>query len=242
MKYLLSYARLNARSSLEAARMVHGFADPYEDNYASVLRFRENILLYELEKGSGFISGHYAFSNRAYEQHKEKYTFITVLRDPVAMFLSNFFFNSHKADDSPWKIRLPLDEYVETEEAKAVGHGYVTILGGVREGGEYPSKETVDHARANLRKFGVCGVIEDTKGIEHQLEKNCDIRISIGRKNRSPVRKTDRDRVVTEKIREKIRQVMQPDLILYEDAVQISRERSMGSGVPAFEKSSTAIA
>ncbi len=227
-KYLVSYSRLNARASLEAARAVYGFEDPFDDGYASVFRFRENILLYELEKGSGFISGHYAFSERAYQMHSDRYRFITVLRDPVAMFLSNYFFNSSKENDSPWKIRLPLDEYVETQKAKDLGHGYVTILGGVREDGRYDSDEALERARENLRKFAVCGVIEDTPGFERQLEDKCGIRIKIGMKNKSPVRKSERDKIVTEEIREKVRKAVARDLVLYEDARKISEAYSAG--------------
>lgn len=222
-KYLISYSRLNARASLESARTVYGFDDPFQDGYEGVLRFRESLLLYELEKGSGFVSGHYAFSERAYAKHHPHYKFMTLLRDPVARFLSSYFFNSRKAEDSPWKIRETLEEYVAGNDGKRLGQDYVRFLGGVRDDGRYDSDEALENARKNLQKFDVCGVIEDTPDLVRQLAQQCGLKVNIGKRNKSPVSKKERDRMVTEEIRKRIEEICQRDLILYRDAVARSQ-------------------
>ncbi len=225
-KYLISYSRLNARASLDAARIIHGFDDPFADDYAAVLRFREELLLYELEKGQGFVSGHYAFSERAYNRHRERYLFMTVLRDPVSRFLSSYFFNSRKDDDSPWKIQDSLDAYVRSPEGRRLGVDYVRFLGGVREDGCYSSDEAFDRARENLRKFSICGVIEDTANLARQLEIQAGLKIAIGQRNRSPVSRQEREKLVTPEIREEILRICARDRVLYDDAVALSRAKA----------------
>lgn len=227
-KYLITYSRLNARASLESARIACGFDDPFADDYEAVLRFRENLLLYELEKGCGFVSGHYAFSNRAYTRHHPRYKFMTLLRDPVARFLSSYFFNSRKAEDSPWKIQESLEEYIDSDHGKRLGQDYVRFLGGVRSDGRYDSDEALVQARANLRKFDLVGVIEDTESLGRQLEKKCGLKIRIGKKNKSPVSKRDRESLVTPEIRRAIENICARDQILYKEALEISR-----NGAPA---------
>ena len=228
-KYLISYSRLNARASLESARISEGFEDPFADDYEAVLRFREKLLLYELEKGHGFVSGHYAFSEKAYARHRSRYQFMTILRDPVARFLSSYFFNSSKTDDSPWKICVGLEDYVQSAEGRRLGCDYVRLLGGLREDRSYDSEEAIRNARSNLQKFDICGVIEETDNLVRQLRERCGLKVKIGRKNKSPVSAGERKRVVTDEIRSEIERICAPDLILYKDALARSAYRASES-------------
>jgi len=228
-KYLISYSRLNARASLESARISEGFEDPFADDYEAVLRFREKLLLYELEKGHGFVSGHYAFSEKAYARHRSRYQFMTILRDPVARFLSSYFFNSSKTADSPWKIRVGLEDYVQSAEGRRLGCDYVRLLGGLREDRSYDSEEAIRNARSNLQKFDICGVIEETDHLVRQLRERCGLKVKIGRKNKSPVSAGERKRVVTDEIRSEIERICAPDLILYKDALARSAYRASES-------------
>src|SRR5690606_15155360 len=99
------------------------------------------------------------------------------------------------------------------------------LLGGVREDGRYESDEALEQARSNLRKFDICGVIEDSDGIVRQLENTCRLKIKIGVKNKSPVRKSEQSKVVTDKIRQRIERMLVRDIALYEEAKRISQER-----------------
>lgn len=225
-RYPFTYAGLNALASLESARLFYHFNDPFDDAYQSVLRYRENILVYELNRGSGFISGHYAFNRDIFDKFKSKYVFMTVLRDPLERFISSYFFNVYKDSTSPWKINDSLKDYLNSEKGYLAAHDYVKLIGGVRSDNAYDTSESMHNALENLNKFHICGVLENLNELKIQLLNQCSLNIRISKKNKNPVSKKRQKDVITDKIKSEIRYLCKSDYEIYHRACLLSNLKS----------------
>ena len=59
--------------------------------------YRRDLLLYHLmHKKIRYLSGHFAYSKKAYDACGDQWHFVTVLRHPVERWFSHYFFNKHR--------------------------------------------------------------------------------------------------------------------------------------------------
>ena len=228
-RYFGGYERLNARASVDAAVSLSGLKDAFEDNYESVLKYRENLLLYFLNERHPFISGHYAYSDTAYKRFGGEYAFMTLLRNPIDRFFSSYYFNAAKQEDSPWKIRESLEDFLNTPQATYLGADYVRLLGGTRESDGRVSDDAIQQAMTNLNKFDIIGVIERPDLIETALKRTIDVRIRIGHKNKGPVSAKKRNKELSDDILKKVRGICEPNMAVYRASVEICERLNCGS-------------
>jgi len=175
-------ASLNAvaivESGLPANHSTLGAFDP--------MALREQVLLYYMaQKKTKYISGHFAFSNLAYENFNKDFGFITILRDPVQRFISEFVYNKFKKIDH-CKIRGDLEEYLDSPFAKASGRSYVRYLCGKPGPDESMGSAAVSYALDNLRKFDVVGKLEDMARFSDSFEKRFNRHLKIKKENITP--------------------------------------------------------
>lgn len=78
-----------------------------------VLDLREQMLLYHMFDGVHGIAAHVRFSEDAYALFKDQYKFMTVLREPVARFVSHFHWGARKSGEHD-RIDDNFEDFLET--------------------------------------------------------------------------------------------------------------------------------
>lgn len=198
-----------------------------KDNYLlndeiddEVLMFRENILLYYMSQNDvKYISGHFSFSEKAYRYFSQKYAFITVLREPVSRWISSYFYNRYKSINY-CKITTDIQDYVQSELGQSHGREYIKLLVDPYERKNYTSEQAIEKAKQNLHKFTLVGCLEYQKEFIQQFQERFGQQLIIPKINKSPKSNSYQKSIVTDEIKEKIKEICQPDLEIYQYAVE----------------------
>jgi len=216
---------LNAPVSRQVIETTEGLNYPYETNDDfPILHFREKLLLYFMAQSSSiFISGHFIFSNNAYKMYGDKFKIITVLRDPVKRWISSYFFNRFKTDGH-MQVNEEIEIYLETHFGISQGYELVKFLGGADRGGDYTSTQAISRAKDNLNKFEIIGFLEDLDSFSSKFSDHFHVNLNIGKKNQSPAPKQYRRSTIAPELLERIAEVCQPDIQVYEYAVRNFRD------------------
>jgi hypothetical protein len=178
---------------------------------------RDLLLYYVLQKGIRYLSGHFAYSQKAYEESRGRWHFMTVLRHPVDRWFSHFFYNKYTPTDR-FQIPEDLSAFVETERAFLWGRLYVRNL---TEGNDRPDVHTTDTSKAvataikALEGFSLVGCLEDLNTMCAQFEHRFGAKIRIPVSNSNPVSKSKQRGQISEKIRKRVEEICQPDLEVY---------------------------
>lgn len=189
---------------------------------ADLYALRAHLLLYHLaQRRPRYITGHYTFSEAAWEAGPEPWAFLTVLRDPVARWYSAYFYNRHKTNSDHFRIHEPLAEFVETERAQKMGRTYVRRLTADRK-----APDAVETVILTLQRFDVVGVLEEMDALVRDCERVVGERLSVPILNTSPRGERERADEITPAIEAKVRALCAPDLRIYEAV----RERIMRDG------------
>ena len=182
---LLRYGRkgfpglLNAPDSSQAAK---------EQN-TNRYTFRRNLLAQNVDQdNSPLISGHYPFNPALYDKEKDQWHFITLLRDPLNRWYSEYFWNRHKDHDYR-KTDLSIEAYLETEEGLENTRSFVNYFSCSENNSALVNTSERKEALNNLPKFNVIGCLE------HLQRFKADMKSTFGRKpiflkqNKSPAPK-----------------------------------------------------
>jgi hypothetical protein len=214
LRYAFSYANLELQSIYSTLEALHPDFSPDEIRDESV-RFRERQLIYYMHNDVRCISGHVAFSDAAFDLFNEKFRFITTLRDPIALFISTFFYNSTSPQDR-WKIDVPIEEFLESPRARIFGEVYARFYSGTPTSMHESSANLLGRAKENLEKFSAVGLTEDMPRFERRLRDILGVRVRIGHENQSRVSDTERQRTITPEIRRKIEDLSAPNIEIYD--------------------------
>lgn len=191
---------------------------------AHVSELREMMLLYLLYSDVRCVSAHVPFSNAAFDRFANRYSFVTLLRDPVERFISNYYWN-HDRPGAHFAIPESFDAFLASERAAALGSTYVRYFCG-EPGEKFTQKTHVDAAIRNLRRMDLVGFLDDLKRFQTKLRALTGKRLSIGSENVGNTR-TRRDSILSGPLRDRVLEVCSPDRDVWE-AVQDLRHRSAG--------------
>jgi len=178
---------------------------------------RDLLLYYVLQKDIRYLSGHFAYSQRAYEESRGRWHFMTVLRHPVDRWFSHFFYNKYTPTDR-FQISEDLNSFVETERAFLWGRLYVRNL---TEGSDRPDVHTTDTSKGVaiaikvLEGFSLVGCLEDLDTLCAQFARRFGVKLRIPVSNPNPVSKLKQRKQISEKIRKRVEEICQPDLEVY---------------------------
>jgi hypothetical protein len=186
----------------------------------AVIKFCEKLLLYGMfQPRIEYISGHFSFSIVAYQAFHHEYSFVTMLRDPVKRWISEYFYNRYKSH-SHAKIDLDINAYLNSEVGRANGQTYARYLCGLTEVKDYNSEDIIAQSKENLHKFGVVGCIEHLDVFKQQFYEQFGRQLNIGRWNKNPKSRTYQESVITDAIMNQIEEICRPDIELYNYAVK----------------------
>ena len=166
-----------------------------------------------------YIRGHFPFSQTAYHYFGETYNFVTVLRDPIKRWISTYFYNRYKPDLHR-KIDISIEEYLNSDLGRASGSVYVKFLGGADETNNYRDVVSIKRAKENLHKFKLVGCLEHLENFKHQFFTHFGRNLNIRALNKNPKSKQEQQAILSDKIKNEIAEICQPDLEIYQYVLQ----------------------
>jgi hypothetical protein len=200
--------RVETRASVKTAELLN----------RDVQQVREELLLYYLaDSGNRFVSGHFNFSELAYQQFSEEWSFITLLRHPVKRWLSHFFFNRFK-QNSHTRISMELEEFLETERARELGSEYVRRLAPCANISGAVDASSISDALVNLERFTMVGLVEELGVFAAGFEKRFQLQIDIPRMNQNPAPEQVLAALRDSRLLRNVEELCLPDLQIYDAA------------------------
>jgi len=183
-----------------------------------ILRMREHVLLYHMGVSRiKCITGHVPFSEIAFRKYGNQFAFITILRDPVERWISEYYFNkslSFATSD------MDITQYMDSSFGQAQGTQYVLFLGGRSNGNDHFSKKAVQRALENLNRCTLVGFLENLDSFNEQFQSRFGTTLDIGKKNIT-TKNTDRQQI-SSSIRQRIETICERDLEIYHHASQLT--------------------
>ncbi|MEW8400368.1 MAG: sulfotransferase family 2 domain-containing protein [Candidatus Thiodiazotropha sp.] len=213
-RYLLSQGTVTPESSFRAFEAFSG-RDDREQMLVDVLDLREQMLLYLLYEDVRCVSLHVRFSEPAHNMFREKYKFITILREPVSRFVSHYFW-SHGKQHAHARIDEPIEEFIETERAKKLGATYAEFFCGLPKDVDFTSDDAIEAAISNLKKFDVVGRLNDLPAFADNIKRQLGVNLRIGHENRSRRSSTEVKSAISPEIKQKIEELCRPDIKIWE--------------------------
>ena len=200
-----SFVTVDASASLKGSQILE------EDLW----NYRERLLLYLLSiESNKFVAGHFPLSERVLKNFKDEWRFVTIIRNPVDRWFSHYFFNRYKIN-AHFKTDLSLDQYIESADGQFIGSLYHTIFGGSEWSKNYCLEESCNEAISMIKRIHCIGVVEYFDKFIDDFRKCFGIKLVSYKKNRNPLRSTERAKLLTDAIRNKVEKICEPDMKIY---------------------------
>jgi len=148
----------------------------------------------------------------AYELFGDEWAYVTVLRHPVDRWFSDYFYNKSRGGAHSGIVD-DLGDFVESDRAAMMGRTYPRYLVEGMERMDDPTR--VSECINVLKKFALIGSLENLDLFVSQFEEKFGRKLVIGRENSSPVSKDQWREAITPRIRERVEELCQPDLYVY---------------------------
>lgn len=196
--------KLHAARSLKEAR----------EKNVNVLEWREHLLTRMLaHKRYQYVRGHFRCTEKTRKQFETEWNFVTILRNPVERWISEYFFNRYKKDRHQ-KHDMDLDEYLETDFAHRTGLAYVNFFVDARE---LTVEDSLKAAIENLETFSAVGVLEDIPSFKNAYAQIVKKGLpAIPTKNINPLSAAQMESTVTPNQMRKIREICRVDMEIYQ--------------------------
>ena len=181
------------------------------------VRLPEYLLLYFMSQNKvKYISGHVPFSEIAYREFHNEYSFVSILREPVTRWLSEYMFNRFKSSNHRKDTaNMEIDEYIDSEVGKSQGRQYVLFLGGRINSEDYDSKASIKRAVDNIKKFSIIGCVENMQEFADRYFERFGVKLSVGLDNLNPRPVEWEEYNITKDIITQIENICEPDCEIY---------------------------
>lgn len=212
-RYVLSQETVVPEESFRAFEAFTGRTDR-NLMLVDVLDLREQMMLYHLFNGVACFSGHVRFSNVAFALFSDRYKFVTILREPVARFISHYFWSFGKPQAHA-RIEEAFAPFLETDRARRLGATYAEYFCGLPKDTNFTSDGAIAAAIDNLKRMDVVGRLDDVTDFERRLRGAVGARIRIGHENKMRQAPALKSSVVTPELREKVEALCAPDMAIW---------------------------
>lgn len=218
-RYLLSQTTVTPEASFRAFEAFTRRTDR-DQMLIDVLDLREQMLLYHMFEDVRGISLHVRFSQAAWELFSDRYKFVTMLREPVARFISHYNWSFDKPYAHAW-IEEEFDAFLETERARRLGATFVEYYCGLPKETDICSDVAIAAAIENLQKFSVIGDLAKIKYFESDIHEALGVRVKVRHENRAgDGRKFVAAASLPKKTMARVRALCAPDLAVWESVTQ----------------------
>jgi len=165
----------------------------------------QDILVYHLNLNWNYVSGHTPVNSHILDTYGSEYQFVTLLRDPIERFVSNYIFNKVSNEASfmlPAKGTCALnreslwqeaDKIINSSRGWHLAHTMSLFMTGRYPADEKDAKEMQPEVLDNLKKFAVVGFLDDMNSFEKQLSKLTNTAIKIKQHNKTSDFKTEEE-------------------------------------------------
>jgi hypothetical protein len=210
---LIEVAPSRSAISLLAERRLDYFGF-HEDGpcTADVFAFRRGLLFYFLASDVPLVAGHFLFDRDAFAHFRDRYRFISVLRDPVERMISHY--GEERRGNY---LDLPFHAYLETNLAWRHATTALRYFSGMAEVAPTQLDHALDLAKANLGCFSLVGFTEDLDRFRTRFADLFGRRLRIGHYRRTKSPKPDLDRAT----RRRLEHMCRGDLEFYQAAKEL---------------------
>ena len=167
-----------------------------------------------------YIGGHFLWNGLAFENFKDEWNFITVLRDPVYRWFSHYFYNRYKEGEF-YKITDDLYTFAYSDVGAQLGQTYIGHLTDSKDQQENNKERLIEKAILNLNKFKLVGCLEHIDLFIQKFDKLFSVKIKIDKKNINPRPYLQQKTEITEEIVERVKYICAADQRIYEHALSI---------------------
>jgi hypothetical protein len=197
--YRGSYYRLNPTTSFEASKILYQ-ADKNLERI-DMLIFRQYAALEAMVKGTKYVTGHIHFNLDIWKKYHDTYTYVTVLRDPIKRFISNYFFDLKRKDDYA-KIESGLLDFIDSENGRNKAQINLNYFSCFPFHSSVSIQDKVEAAKENVNKFHLIGFLEDIDIFKQQFKQKLGLNLKIPHVNKNPVSRPKIDDEILAKIKE----------------------------------------
>lgn len=190
-----------------------------------IIELKREVLNYCMaHKSYRYISGHFAYSEKAMNSYGDQWKHITILRDPVSKFFSQYFYNRHKKNDHH-KLDCRLEDFLETDEAQHLGRNYIYLLVDGIFSQEAAQNMAIDQAIENLKKFTLVGSLENLDWFYEDFNNIFGTQLKIEERNKNPLSDKQQKQQITDEMRAQVEEICQPNLQVYQAALDLIQSR-----------------
>lgn len=204
------------------------------------MKLREYVLAYHLALPQyKYAGGHVHCPPSLVERFGHNWAFVTILRDPVDRWISEYVYNRFKVSD--WaKNDLPVEEFIDTETAKMSGQTYLRYFSSLDATSPLPTTAHVDEAVTNLARFSVVGTIEHFNEWMARFRQEIGVSLKVPITNISPNKgEADRIKARPELMRE-ITRLCEADIAVYRRIIEAPSLRMSVDHSPRLHSGSVA--
>lgn len=200
-------AALNARAATQAA---------YESDM-ECYQYRRQLLRYFVSAdNTPFISGHYPFCKKVFEAHHGQWHFISLFRDPVSRWYSEYYWNYYKDHDYA-KTNLDIEAYFESQQGQVTTRSFVNFLTAVENPAGGVTQAEQKRALDNLGKLDCVGTLENLGDFQAVMKEKFGRKPLFFQHNKTPapdniIQKPDEQSA----FRKKLMESLQADQEIYE--------------------------
>ena len=125
-------------------------------NAAQIFAFRRALLAYFLERGNVLVTGHFLFDEPIFAHFRDRYRFITTMREPVERMISHYTEELRNR-----YLTESFDAYLETNVAWRHATAQLRYFAGLPHVDRDDVALALAAAKSNLRAFDLIGFIGD---------------------------------------------------------------------------------
>lgn len=183
--------------------------------------YRTSLLFYYMAmEDVNVITGHFSWSDEAYEQFSKDWAYVTLLRDPVRRWFSHYFYDRYKSGGY-FSTEEELSAFLHSKRAREMGALYARRLSDPQV---TDLDQAVEQAKVNLEKFEVLGCLGNMDAFTDQFSSRFGIELNVPRKNTSPAKNKEDEARKNENYVREVKELCRRDIEIYNCARKLARK------------------